>query len=74
MIKQQFDTLLNKEMDRKDFLKYSVGVILAAVGVTGMIRLLLGQAGVSLPGHTGSVHSGKSEEGAGGYGASAYGR
>ena len=40
-IKTQLDTLLNKEMDRKNFLQYSGGVLLAALGVTGLLRILL---------------------------------
>lgn len=76
MIKQQFTALLTKEMDRKDFLKYSGGVILAAVGVTGMIRLLLGQGGISLPTHTAAAHpqAATLKQSAMGYGGSAYGR
>ena len=72
MIKQQFDSLLRKEMDRKDFLKYSGGVLLAAVGVTGMMRLLLGQGGVSLPTQS-QPHADMKQSGVG-YGGSAYGR
>lgn len=40
-IKEQLDTLLHKEMDRKNFLQYSGGIFLAAVGVTGLVRILL---------------------------------
>lgn len=36
--------LLNKEMDRKDFLKYSVGVVLAVIGVTGLLNSLVQEA------------------------------
>ncbi len=72
MIKQQFDSLLRKEMDRKDFLKYSGGVILAAVGVAGMMRLLLGQGGISLP--TQSQPAADMKKSGMGYGGSAYGR
>lgn len=32
--------LMNKKMDRKDFLKYGVGVVLAVVGITGLLRTL----------------------------------
>jgi hypothetical protein len=71
MIKQQFNDLLTKEMDRKDFLKYSGGVLLAAVGVTGMVKMLLSQGGVSLPTQTQPVQF---KQSAMGYGGSAYGR
>lgn len=75
MIKQQFNNLLQKEMDRKDFLKYSGGVILAAVGVTGMVKLLLGQAGIALPIHsTPATQPTAVRDSAMGYGGSAYGR
>lgn len=74
MIKQQFDSLLKKEMDRKDFLKYTGGVILAAVGVTGMIRLLLGQGGISFPMQNDKQHGSQMRESAMGYGGSSYGR
>ena len=75
MIKQQFNNLLQKEMDRKDFLKYSGGVVLAAVGVTGMVKLLLGQAGISLPIHgTQPQQPSAVKSSAMGYGGSAYGR
>jgi len=54
--------LLNKEMDRKDFLKYSVGVALAVVGVTGLLNTILRLGGESDAAKTN------------GYGASPYGR
>lgn len=53
--------LMNKEMDRKDFLKYSGGVLLAVVGVTGLLNTLLRLGGDD-----------SSQKG--GYGSSAYGR
>lgn len=75
MIKQQFNALLNKEMDRKDFLKYSGGVVLAAVGVTGMVKLLLGQGGIALPIHGAPTPAATQlKQSAMGYGGSAYGR
>jgi hypothetical protein len=40
-IKSQLDGLLNQEMDRKNFLRYSGGIVLALLGVTGLIRILL---------------------------------
>jgi hypothetical protein len=33
--------LMSKEMDRKDFLKYSGGVLLAVIGVSGLLNTLL---------------------------------
>jgi hypothetical protein len=40
-IKTQLDALLSQEMDRKNFLRYSGGIVLALLGVTGLIRILL---------------------------------
>jgi hypothetical protein len=40
-IKTQLDTLLHQEMDRKNFLRYSGGILLALLGVTGLVRILL---------------------------------
>lgn len=40
-IRSQLDGLLNQEMDRKNFLRYSGGIVLALLGVTGLIRILL---------------------------------
>lgn len=53
--------LMSKQMDRKDFLKYSGGVLLAVVGITGLLNTLL-QVG------------GEDSNPKGGYGGSAYGR
>jgi hypothetical protein len=44
MIKEQIKTLLTQEMTRKNFLQYSGGLILAVVGITGFMRVLLGGA------------------------------
>lgn len=51
--------LMNKEMDRKDFLKYGAGVVLAVVGITGLLNTLLRVGG---------------ESNRSGYGAAPYGR
>jgi hypothetical protein len=67
-IKNQLGELLHKEMDRRDFLKYAGGVILAVIGVTGLVRLLLGARDSTSIGATDA----KSKE-SGGYGSSAYG-
>jgi hypothetical protein len=37
----QIARLMSKEMDRKDFLKYSGGVLLAVIGVSGLLNTLL---------------------------------
>ncbi|HEY5695380.1 MAG TPA: hypothetical protein VIQ80_00945 [Candidatus Saccharimonadales bacterium] len=58
--KKRITQLLAKEMNRKDFLKYSGGVLLAAVGVTGLLNTLLRLGG--------------EDDKKGGYGTSAYGR
>lgn len=47
-IKTQINDLLQQEMDRKSFLRYSGGVVLALLGVTGLIRLLLSSKGSPL--------------------------
>lgn len=39
-IKEQIESLLDKEIDRKNFLMYGVGLILAAIGVTSFFRVL----------------------------------
>lgn len=40
-IKAQINELLEREVDRKQFLQYSLAVFLAAFGVTGLIQALL---------------------------------
>lgn len=66
-IKKQLDSLLNQEMDRKNFLRYSGGILLALIGVTGLVRILLSSKGVN----TGLLEQPKSGRG---YGSSKYGR
>jgi len=68
-IKDQLDTLLQEKMDRKDFLKYAGGVVLAAIGITGMIRMLLGSRFVG-----GDTHTAGNAKNEGGYGGSSYGK
>jgi hypothetical protein len=34
--------LMERKMDRRDFLKYGIGVVLALVGITGLLRTLTG--------------------------------
>jgi hypothetical protein len=57
-------SLMNKEMDRKGFLKYGMGVMLAMIGITGLMNTLMQLGSDS--------HSEKSVSE--GYGASPYGR
>lgn len=64
-IKNQMKDLLGKEMDRKDFLKYAGGIILTIVGVTGLLRVLLGSSQES-------SHN-DAQRRSGGYGSSGYG-
>lgn len=67
-IKTQIDALLQEKMDRKDFLKYAGGVLLAAIGVTGAVRMLLGNRALNgtMPSEDGNKSSG--------YGKSRYGK
>lgn len=41
-IKTQLEKLLNEEMDRKAFLKYTGTVVLGMIGVTGLLKNILG--------------------------------
>lgn len=66
-IKKQLDSLLDQKMDRKSFLKYSGGIILAALGITGLLRILLGTKSTSF---VGSIDTQKRSRG---YGSSRYG-
>jgi len=68
-IKEQLETLLQEKMDRKDFLKYAGGVVLAAIGITGMVRMLLGSRML-----TGDASSDDKTKSSGGYGNSTYGK
>jgi hypothetical protein len=58
--RNQIARLMSKEMDRKDFLKYSGGVLLAVIGISGLLNTLL--------------RLGNERGSQGGYGGSAYGR
>ncbi|MDB5161776.1 MAG: hypothetical protein JWM52_284 [Candidatus Saccharibacteria bacterium] len=66
-IKKQLDALLNQEMDRKNFLRYSGGIVLALIGVTGLVRILLSSKGVT-PGLLEQPNNSH------GYGSSKYGK
>lgn len=65
-IKKQLDGLLTQEMDRKNFLKYSGGILLALLGVTGLVRILLSSQKSPL--------TTEQPKGPSGYGASRYGQ
>jgi len=67
-IKNQIDALLQEKMDRKDFLKYAGTVALGIIGITGLVRMLLGSRGI-LPPETGNT-----PKSGGGYGSSSYGK
>ena len=66
-IKNQIDALLQEKMDRKDFLKYAGTIVLGAIGVTGLVRMILGSRG--MPG-TAAPEVKKSQ----GYGSSTFGK
>ena len=68
-IKEKLEILKSKEMDRKEFLKYSLTIALAAVGVTSLLHTLVGTH-TSLTGTAAKVPENASSA----YGASAYGR
>lgn len=67
-LKSQLEALAQQEMDRKTFLKYSGTVILSVVGVTGILKTIVGShnpSGSAKPQANGGPRA---------YGASAYGR
>jgi hypothetical protein len=66
-IKNQIDALLQEKMDRKDFLKYAGTVVLGVIGITGLLRMVLGSRGTT------TVSSNGSKEG-NSYSNSAYGK
>jgi hypothetical protein len=67
-IKSQLDSLLSQEMDRKNFLRYSGGIVLALLGVTGLIRILLSSS------KTNPLVDSTAQKQSGGYGTSRYGQ
>lgn len=67
-IKSQINALLQEKMDRKDFLKYAGTVALGIIGVTGLVRMLLGSRGL------GGSTSGDSKPQGSSYGGSSYGK
>jgi hypothetical protein len=48
-VREQLDVIFNKEMDRKNFLKYSGGILLGVLGITGLLRLLAGSPHTQMP-------------------------
>lgn len=68
-IKAQIDALLQEKMDRKDFLKYAGAVTLGVIGVTGLVRMLLGGRNLTIP-ETNETP----KQSSGGYGSSSYGK
>lgn len=53
---------MNKEMDRRDFLKYGAGVVLAVVGITGLLNTIF------------KIGESDASKTSNGYGSSPYGR
>lgn len=67
---KEIEALLQKEVDRKEFLRLMGAAILGVVGVTGLVHNL-----AKLGGGSGSASTQKqSSNKAAGYGRSAYGR
>ena len=64
--KDQVAALSQKEMDRKDFLKYSGSILLAALGISGLLRVILSA-------HQPSA-SARSSQDSSSYGMSPYGK
>lgn len=67
-VKEQLDTILHKEMDRKNFLQYSGGILLGVLGITGLLRVILSGERSQI------LKTTSSEKTGGGYGSSRYGR
>lgn len=60
-IKSQINALLQEKMDRKDFLKYAGTIALGILGITGLVRMLVGNRGaVSQDSTQGSAYGGSS--------------
>jgi len=67
-IKTQIEALLQEKMDRKDFLKYAGTIVLGVLGITGLVRMLLGARGLDTSVSNGSHQNSSS------YGSSPYGK
>jgi len=68
-IRDQIDALLQEKMDRKDFLKYAGTIVLGVVGITGIVRMLLGSRGL-----LDSAPATPPAKTSNGYGSSSYGK
>jgi hypothetical protein len=68
-IKTQINALLQEKMDRKDFLKYAGTVVLGVIGITGLVRMLLGSRELHTP-----TAGGESNQQGSSYGGSSYGK
>lgn len=62
-MKNQIDSLLAQDMTRKEFLQYAGGALLAAVGVTSIVKNLqgAGRIGKANVGYGASVYGGKKD-------------
>jgi hypothetical protein len=69
MFKEQIDTVLSQSMDRKKFLQYAGTIFLGAIGVTGLVKLLLSSRESASSEATASSHTDQTS----GYGGSNYG-
>ena len=64
-LKAKVANLANKEMSRRDFLKYSGVILLSAIGITGLMRVITS---------VGNEFTGNSTKRANTYGSSFYSR
>ena len=67
-VKQQLDSILNQEMDRKNFLQYSGSILLAVLGISGLLRILLSSEKTQILKTSADIKP------TNGYGSSRYGR
>lgn len=45
MVKPSITRLMSQKMDRRDFLRYSGGILLAVIGVTGLVNTIFKAGG-----------------------------
>lgn len=55
-IKTQIAKIASKEMDRRDFLKYSGVVLLSAFGITSLLRVMTMVGGEPRAGHRANTY------------------
>ena len=67
-VKQQLDGILHQEMDRKNFLQYSGSILLAVLGISGLLRVLLSNEKTQILKTSADIKP------SGGYGSSRYGK